>query len=237
MKKALITGASRGIGRAIACALHKRGYDLLCVASNLQNLESLRAELGERVEICSLDLMDQAHRTRLLDRIQDGVPDVVVHNVGGKVSEDIQVLGFQALMKSLEFNLGIAVALNEILIPLMQARARGVIAHISSLASVDGNGSPGYVAAKAGLNAYIRSTARFYAQSNICIFGVMPGIVEGDVWKQKSQQNPEYVQGILGKQPLGRFARADEVGEIVAGLIEMDNMLLNGGLYPIGGGG
>lgn len=236
MKRVLITGASRGIGCAIAHALHKRGYELLCVAKNTQNLESLRVQLGERVEILNFDLMDRAQRVELIAQVRNQFPDVVVHNVGGRVDEDVQPLSFEALMKSVEFNLGIAVDLNEMLLSYMQARGGGVIAHISSFGAIDGNGSPGYMAAKAGLNAYIRSTARFYARDNICIFGVLPGITEGEVWEKKARDKPEYVQEILKKQPLGRFGKAEEVGEILAGLLDMDNMLLNGGLYPISGG-
>ena len=110
--------------------------------------------------------------------------------------------------------------------------------HISSDSAINGEGAPGYVSAKAALNAYIKSTARFYAKDNICINGVMPGIVdfEGSAWDKKRIEDPTRYEKVKSEQTLGRFAKLDEIAEFVTMLIKSYNMQTTGQIFAINGG-
>ncbi|TLD94874.1 SDR family oxidoreductase [Helicobacter jaachi] len=235
-RRVLITGASRGIGRGIALELHRRGDCVICVARDRVALEHLKKQCEEvRCEILSLDLTQPQSHKALNDYIIESGIDVVVHNVGGRVLSDVQPLGLEGLLESVAFNMGIAVSINEVLLPLFQKQGKGSICHISSMAALTGNTAPGYAAAKAGLNAYIKSCARFFAKDNICIFGIMPGIIDTDVWLRKKRENEAHYKQIESMQPLGRFGKAEEVGAFVGSVLEGHNMLMSGAIFELSG--
>lgn len=239
--KIIITGASKGIGLGIARELHQAGHHVLLVARSLDLLQSVKDELVDRCDIFCYDLLQQDCRLKLLDMLkkQNLIPDAIVHNVGGRIGEDRQPLSYNALKKSIDFNLGIAVALNYYLIPRMIENGGGHILHISSDSAIMGNGAPGYVAAKSGLNAYIRSTARFYAKEGIIVNGIMPGIIDfkGGIWDMKRLSEPEKYEKVKMQQALGRFGRVDEVAKFAKDLIESSNMLTSGEIFVLNGGG
>ena len=139
-------------------------------------------------------------------------------------------------MDSVHFNMGIAVQINAFLLPIYAKARKGQILHISSDSALDGYGASGYVSSKAALNAYIKSTARFYAKDNICVNGVMPGIVEfpSSVWDQR--KGSEVYKQALASYPLGRFACLDEISSFVVALILQNNMQTTGQIYVLNGG-
>ncbi|MCI5968202.1 SDR family NAD(P)-dependent oxidoreductase [Helicobacter sp.] len=236
--RALITGASSGIGLAIAQELHKEGYCVMLVARNATKLQSIKEKLKENVEIYPLDLMDTNALQDFLAFLQTHhlLPFVCVHNVGGRLSDDTQPLKLESFIDSVRLNLGIAVQINSYLLPLYAKAKKGQILHISSDSALDGYGASGYVASKAALNAYIKSTARFYAKDGVCINGVMPGIVEFplSVWNQR--KGSEVYKQALAKYPLGRFASLDEISSFVVALILQNNMQTTGQIYVLNGG-
>ena len=119
----------------------------------------------------------------------------------------------------------------------MLARGNGCIVHVSSDASLTGDAAPGYVAAKAAINAYVKSCARFYAKHQILICAVLPGIFEHEnsVWTLKKAYDPVYYQKRLESMPLGRFLTAAELAEVIADIVSKQNMVYSGSLIDLSG--
>lgn len=243
-KSALVTGSTRGIGKAIGYKLVEMGYSVFFMGRNAIELNKIKNDLGHKSIPMQIDFEDHNFMEKFSNFFLDfDLPDVVVHNVGMRVSIDNQPLTYSAVMKSLHINLGVAVSINSFFLPLFVEanrclnKSKRVITHISSNSAINGNGAPGYVAAKAGLNAYVKSTARYYAKDDLIINAVMPGIVEfeGGGWDKKIKDKERYESEII-KQPLGRFATAEEVADFVVSLCLMKNQLTNGEIFTLSGG-
>lgn len=244
-KLALVTGSTRGIGRAIGTALIKNGFRVIFTGRSQKELDSLYKLYGDSCIPLKMDFLKNDFINDLRDFFCqiNAMPEVIVHNVGMRISSDMQPLSYKALMESIHINLGVAVEINSHFIPLMieQNHEGGgdkrIIVHISSNSAIGGNGSPGYVAAKAGLNAYIKSTARYYAKDGLIINGIMPGIVEfeGGSWDKKLRDPQRYSEEI-GKYPLGRFGRIEEIVEFIIFLCIARNQLSSGEIFTLSGG-
>ncbi|MCL9821287.1 SDR family oxidoreductase [Helicobacter sp. 14348-15] len=240
MLKVLITGASSGVGLEVARRFHNENFYILLVARSVDKLLAIKNELKNNIEVYSFDLMDRNSLHNFLLSLQSDniLPDIVIHNVGGRLEVDEQPLTYEALQQSMHLNLGIAVSINSFLLPFYVKRKKGYILHISSDSAINGEGAPGYVASKAALNAYIKSTARFYAKDNICINGVMPGIIEfeGSSWARKRQIAPKIYYQALSRQPLQRFATLQEISQFILLLVKAQNMQTTGQIYVLNGG-
>ncbi|MDE5603116.1 MAG: SDR family oxidoreductase [Helicobacter sp.] len=238
-QKVLITGASRGIGLAIAKALYDLGANLILAARSFENVGDFVRQ--ERISCYSLDLTHKESLKEFLSQLKEDshFPTILIHNVGGRLEQDIQPLSYEAFLASMDLNLGVAISLNHHFLPLMQRQKQGYILHISSDSALNGNGAPGYVAAKAGLNAYIKSTARFYAKDNICINGIMPGIIDfpGSAWDKKKESSPKQYLETKARQSLGRFGKLEEITSFITLLLEKKNMLTSGEIFTLNGGG
>lgn len=242
-KIALITGASRGIGLAIAQKLAKSNFQVLLVARNLTHLEQARQTLvnPEHHHIFDIDLTQTPLLVQLTKDLQTAklIPQVIVHNLGGKCDTDTPPLSRQTLRDSMTLNCEIALELNERLIPqIIHHWSEGRIVHISSDASISGKAAPGYAAAKAALNTYIKSAARFYAPDNIMLCAVLPGVIEfpGSYWANVQQQNPQKYQHQIAGMPLKRFGTPQEVAAFVNNLCTTHNMLTTGACFTLNGG-
>lgn len=237
----LITGASRGLGYSIAERLAREGCRIILVSRSEQQLNSAISGLVNASEHLPLALdLTEFHATDQLSMMlaRNGiVPDVVIHNLGGKVENDAHPLAAEVLRESMKLNVEVAVTINNDLIPLMKQKGYGKIIHISSDAAVTANAAPAYSAAKAALNAYIVNAARNYIRDNIVIYGVMPGIFEhcDSVWSQKKIQDPQYYQSRSQQMPLGRFMRVEEVAEVISSLCRVDSIALSGTLIKLNG--
>lgn len=238
---ALISGASRGIGEAIARTLLERGIHCVVVARSEQRLKKLQNEYPHSCVVYACDLLAHKAVSKLLDFLHTHSlsPQILIHALGGHSTKDAQPLTQEALIESIQLNLGVSVALNSAFLPIMKEQRDGHIIHISSDSVLDGYSPPGYVSAKASIGAYVKSTARFYARNEICIQSVIPGIIsfEGSAWDKKSRTHPE--QFALRKAHLarGEFGTPREVAEFVAHLCEHKNMLSTGAEFLLNGGG
>lgn len=238
-KVVLITGASRGIGRAIAYKCLQKSMACVLVARSESKLQEIRMRYPRSCFIYACDLLKKHSVQSLLAflRTQRLMPNILIHSLGGHSYDDKQPLSQHALMESIQLNLGVSVALNEACIPDMQAKGNGHIIHISSDCVLDGYSPPGYVAAKAAINAYVKSSARFYAKYGICFQCVMPGIINfpGSRWEKKSHtQAYEIRKAHLAR---GEFGRPEEIASFVVLLCEHNNMLVNGAEFLLNGGG
>ncbi len=214
-KKALVTGSGRGIGRAIVKALAKEGCNITVVDKNAQEIKNLMAELGGADGGhygLEMDLMQRNAAKTLFDRIQKdfGLPNVLVHNLGGTLGVHDPLSVIEEWKKVWQFNLGFAIELNNLIIPLMQKEKWGRIVHVSSLAGVEITSATPYCAAKAALNAYIKGTAIFYAKDGVVISGVMPGAI--------------------------KYGKPEDIADMIAFLSSEKASFCSGSLVPVDGG-
>jgi 3-oxoacyl-[acyl-carrier protein] reductase len=239
-KTVLITGASRGIGRAILQSFSNNyfivgtGTSEKSVQSILENINSLNLEgnsfkldLGDRTSIKEL--------TFLLDS-QEIYPDILINNAG--ITRDNIMLR----MKEDEWDNVIDVHLNgqylliKTFIKKMVKNRWGRIINISSTSAVLGNkGQANYAAAKAGIEAMSRSLARELGSRNINVNCVAPGFIETDMTKEISEGNEDFLSSQI---PLGRLGKPNEIAEVVnflaseqANYITGQTIHVNGGLY------
>ncbi|MGH8029404.1 MAG: 3-oxoacyl-ACP reductase FabG [Arenimonas sp.] len=236
---ALVTGASRGIGRAIALRLARDGARVVGTATSAAGAEGIAAALKEwSGEGRVLDVRDGAACEGLVEEIGKtvGPVSVLVNNAG--VTRDTLMLRMKDSDWSdvIETDLGSVFRLSKAVLRGMMKARRGRIISIGSV--VGGMGNPGqanYCAAKAGLVGFTKSLAREIGSRGITVNVVAPGFIETDMTKALSEDTQKV---LLGQVPLERLGQPDDVAAAVAflaskeaGYITGETLNVNGGLY------
>ena len=218
-KRVLVTGASQGLGRAIAMDFAREGCQVAVVARREDKLRELVTSMGGQEcghTLCAVDLMEEGGPSRFFSQLtaQDRSFDIVVHNVGGTLNVRDPLSGVEEWNRVWRFNVGIAIEINQLAIPPMQQNGWGRVVHISSTAAIDVRGSGPYAAAKAYLNAYVKTVGRSLAQSGVVVSALMPGslMAEGGHWEHVSETNPFQIEDFLRHhQAIGRFGTPEEI--------------------------
>ena len=239
-KKALITGGSRGIGAAIVRELAASGILVTIASRKSEVLESFMEELpGNGHSSYEIDLQSETEILPFLDYVQNEGFDIIVNNAGGNLGLTNPLDDYQTFKKVLDFNLGLAVDINARALPGMINRKWGRITHISSISALENQGPPQYCAAKAALNAYIRSVGRFVAADGVVITGVMPGAVmtAGGYWDEVMTERPEHGEKFLrDRMAIKRFGEVNEISSIVAFLVSESASFMTGSVILADGG-
>lgn len=245
-KRALITGASRGIGRAIALSLAKEGVSITGVARTPDDLEKLVSELpsldpDQEHNFYAVDFMEQEASTKLLSFLEkDGInPDILVHNVGGNLNITDPFCSLAEWQSVMRVNVEIPIEMNRILIPAMREKKWGRVCHISSISGVENQGPPSYCAAKAALIAYTRSVGRYVAKDNVVLTTLLPGpiYVEDGYWDVTSKTRPDHVKKFLEERvAIQRFGKPEEIGELAAFLCSELSSFCVGSPFLVDGG-
>ena len=235
---ALVTGATRGIGAAIAARLLEAGHFVIGTATSAQGATRIQAALGDKGVGVTLDVTDAAACEALIDRIvkEHGGLHVLVNNAG--ITRDTLALRMkdEDWGAVLDTNLKSVFRLCRLAIkPMMKQRA-GRIVSITSVVGASGNaGQANYAAAKAGLAGMSRALAREVGSRGITVNCVAPGFIATDMTAglPEAQQ-----QALLAQIPLGRLGEAREVAEAVAfltsphgGYVTGSELHVNGGMY------
>jgi 3-oxoacyl-[acyl-carrier protein] reductase len=223
-KLCLVSGASRGIGRAIARSLAAEGARVLAVARGEDGLGALRPELeaagGGPHAFATADVATAEGAARALDaaRRELGGLDVVVANVGQSFARTCDAMDDADLTRSLDANLWTAARVARGAIPLLRERGGGSITMISSIWGREGGGSPGYNTAKAAVIALAKAMARDYAAEGIRVNSVAPGSIlfPGGGWERRQKDDPAAMAAWVQREiPAGRFGTPEEVADVV----------------------
>lgn len=181
---AVVTGASRGIGRATALAFAARGASLVLIARSARETEEtarLCLEVGApAARALSFDLSDLKSVERLAAEIleRDGTPELVVHNAGSVLRAPVEELGLEAWQRELTLNLSAPFALTRGLLGAMRRRGRGRFLFVGSISSTLGTPrQSAYAAAKWGLIGFMKSLAEELSDSGLMAAAVLPGSV------------------------------------------------------------
>jgi 3-oxoacyl-[acyl-carrier protein] reductase len=222
-KSAVVTGGSRGIGRAIALRLADEGAGVAICARSEPALRDAEAELRARsvplyATVC--DVADPEALDGFLNaaRASLGRIDILVNNPSGFVFADDE----RAWESTLNVDLMAAVRASWKVAPLMRDDGGGVIIHISSIAGLEAGGFPAsYAASKAALVSHAKSLAVGLAGHKIRVNTVAPGSIEfaGGLWEQIRDHNPDLYGTVLKTIPWGRMGTAEEVANVVAFLV------------------
>ena len=238
---ALVTGASRGIGAAVADRLGKDGFIVLGTATSESGAEKISArfqESGLTGKGYCLDVTDAEAIKSVLAQIKDefAEPAILVNNAG--ITQDNLFLRMkpEEWQSVIDTNLTAVFAMSKAVIKAMTRARFGRIINISSVVGSMGNaGQANYCAAKAGVEGFTRSLAREVGSRNITVNSVAPGFIQTDM----THELPETVKETLLKQvPLARLGNPDEIAHAVsflasegASYISGETIHVNGGMY------
>jgi 3-oxoacyl-[acyl-carrier protein] reductase len=235
-KKALVTGASGGIGEAIAEALHSQGAHVVLSGRRQDALEQIAERLGERASILVADLSEREQAATIFDQAeeQSGGIDILVCNAG--ITKDNLLLR----MKDDEWDQVIAVNLtasfmiNRAAFKRMMRRKWGRIINIASVVGVSGNpGQANYVSAKAGLIGLTKTVAQESASRGITANCIAPGFIETSMTDALNEQQKA---GILSSIPLGRMGKSAEIAAAAAFLASDEAAYITGHTLHVNGG-
>jgi 3-oxoacyl-[acyl-carrier protein] reductase len=242
-KVAIVTGSSRGIGRAIAARLVEEGADVVFCA---RGEEVLRAAVDDtagpgRAYGVAADVSTSEGAEAVVSAAQEqfGGLDIVVNNVGGSGARTFDDTDAADLAAVLDKNVVPALLVSRSALAGLRARGGGVIAIISSVFGRESGGGPSYNLAKAAEISLAKSMARDLAKDGIRVFSVAPGSVRfpGGSWDKRMLDDPEGTTAFVKREiPWGRFGTADEIADVVTFLVSSRAAWVVGACVPVDGG-
>jgi NAD(P)-dependent dehydrogenase (short-subunit alcohol dehydrogenase family) len=240
-KTALITGASRGLGKAIALALADAGARVILVSRDLTLLESTAAAARALLVEASIYQTDVTSEPQIAD-LQKAVArkfgpiQILVNNAGMNIRKPATDFTLEEWRQVIDTNLTSAFLMCRAFVPLMKDQGYGRILNLTSIMShVALPGRTAYCASKSGLLGFTRALALELAPEKITVNGISPGPFATEI-NTPVLQNPELNQQFVSRIPLGRWGQVEEVGQLAvylcseaAGFITGTDLLMDGG--------
>lgn len=236
-KTALVTGATGGIGKAIATRLHSRGAHVVLHGTSQEKLLVLSQNIGSNTSLISADLGDFDAVSSLIDlasKLSNSPIDILVNNAGFAADGLLMRMRTEDWHSVLDVNLTANMILCRAAIRSMTKAKWGRIISISSIVGVTGNpGQSNYAASKAGLIGFSKSIAQEVASRGITVNIVAPGFIETpmtDALDNKQKEN------LLQQVPIGRLGTPDEIASAVLFLSAPESSYLTGATLHVNGG-
>ena len=211
----LITGASGGIGRAVAIEFAKHKYNIIgCAKTNAEGLAETKKTIEDTGVKCYTDICDITDENAVIDFISSstkeiGSVDILVNNAGISFIGLIQDMSIDEWNKVINTNLTSAFLMSKHIIPYMLKKQKGHIINISSVwGNVGASMEVAYSASKGGLNSFTKALAKELAPSNILVNAVSPGFINTEMNKHFDSDE---LNAIFDEIPLGRGGETDEV--------------------------
>ncbi|MFB4292726.1 SDR family NAD(P)-dependent oxidoreductase [Nonomuraea sp. ATR24] len=240
-KKALVTGASKGIGKAIALAYAEAGADVALVSRNAESLAEVAKEVeahGRRAVVIPADLTSREAAGEAVTRAVDGLGhlDVVVNNAGGSnflvEFKDLRLSGWDKIMR---LNLDSAMAVCHAVAPHLLGRGSGSVINVASVAALGAPFLAPYAAAKAGLVALTKTLALEWAQAGVRVNALCPGWTATDLnrnlWEDEAS-NQATVAGV----PMRRWGTPEEMAQPAVFLAAPASAYVTGQVLFVDGG-
>lgn len=239
-KVAFITGATRGIGRAIALELANEGYNIaLNYRTENEALETLKKEISELSVECypvQGDVSKAEDSERMTKEIIEHFEqiDVLVNNAGITKDKLIQRMKEEEFTDVINVNLVGTFNITKNVIKYMTKKRYGKIINISSVVGISGNaGQSNYAASKAGIIGFTKSIAKELASRNITANAVAPGFIQTDMTNVLKDEVKEAIEGTI---PLKRLGTAEDVAKVVKFLASDDSNYITGQVINVDGG-
>src|SRR5947209_8132501 len=227
---AIVTGASRGIGLAIATALAREQAHVLLVARGEESLQQAAAALDGEVATCPADVTDPAAAERIVAACERrfGTADVVVNNAGTSSAVPLDELSDGDWSEQWQLNVMASMRLMRVAAPRMAERRWGRIVNVSSSSGKrPSSTNPAYTVAKSAQLALSRVYADAYAARGVLVNAVAPGPVETGLWtdpdgiaartaERRGTTREQVLEEVAGRVPIGRLGRDEEIAWVVA---------------------
>ncbi len=235
-KTALVTGATGGIGGAIARGLHRQGAIVALSGTRQEALDQLASELNERVHVLPCDLADKEQVEALVPKAEEvmGKLDILVANAGVTKDNLFVQLRDEDWDSVININLTATVRLSRAAMKTMMRRRFGRIIGITSVVGVTGNpGQGNYTAAKAGMIGMMKSIAKEYARRGVTANCVAPGFITSPM---TDKLNDKQREAILQMVPSGRLGTGDDIASAVIYLASNEASYVTGQTLHVNGG-
>ncbi|MGE8206996.1 SDR family NAD(P)-dependent oxidoreductase [Heyndrickxia sp. NPDC080065] len=240
-KNILITGGSKGIGKAIAKVFVSERANVSIVARNMESLEKAKEELGGNVSIFQADILNADEREKLIQSFvkKMGRIDVLINNAGGSNGDKAMETEMDLFYEALELNYFSAVHISKLAVEHMKKHRSGSIINITSVFGRESGGKVTYNNAKSALISFTKSLADEVISFGIRVNSVAPGSIlhETGNWKKRLEENPEGIKEFVKNEiPAGRFGTPEEIGNVTAFLASDKASWIVGASINVDGG-
>lgn len=238
-KTALITGASKGLGKAMALSLAEAGASIALVSRDAEKLGEVKREIehaGGSAEVFTADVSDEQSVNRLQSALSGKKVQILINNAGINIRKQLHEFSLEEWQRVMNTNLTSVFLLCRAFVPAMKGTGYGRIISMTSIMShVSLPGRSAYSASKAGLLGLIRALALELAPDGITVNGISPGPF-GTEMNLPVMQNPEVNAQFVANIPLGRWGNVEEIGSLArylcseaAGFITGTDIVIDGG--------